>query len=93
LWGDDTASGTSASLTRTAFAQTTPKAMNIVLLHGVFAGGSSWSEVIPRLQAVGLNVTSVQNPLTTLPKQSMQRCAFSDDRMDRRFWRDTHFQE
>jgi hypothetical protein len=35
LWGDDTASGTSASLTRTAFAQTTPKAMNIVLLHGV----------------------------------------------------------
>src|SRR5207245_8147416 len=28
--------------------------------------GSCWSEVIPRLQAAGLNVTSVQNPLTTL---------------------------
>jgi pimeloyl-ACP methyl ester carboxylesterase len=39
---------------------------NIVLLHGLFADGSCWSEVIPRLQAVGLNVTSVQNPLTTL---------------------------
>jgi pimeloyl-ACP methyl ester carboxylesterase len=42
------------------------KASNIVLVHGLFADGSSWSEVIPRLQAVGLNVTSVQNPLTTL---------------------------
>src|SRR6202041_2901839 len=27
-----------------------------------------WSEVISRLQAAGLNVTSVQNPLTTLPE-------------------------
>jgi pimeloyl-ACP methyl ester carboxylesterase len=35
-------------------------------VHGLFADGSCWSEVIPRLQAVGLNVTSVQNPLTTL---------------------------
>jgi pimeloyl-ACP methyl ester carboxylesterase len=43
------------------------KARNIVLLHGLFADGSCWSEVIPRLQAAGLNVTSVQNPLTTLP--------------------------
>ena len=51
---------------RTAFAQTAPKAKNVVLLHGLFADGSSWSEVIPRLQAAGLNVTSVQNPLTTL---------------------------
>src|SRR5215510_7211281 len=54
-------------LSRTAFAQTTPKAKNVVLVHGLFADGSSWSEVIPRLQAAGLNVTSVQNPLTTLP--------------------------
>ena len=37
-----------------------------VLVHGLFADGSCWSEVIPRLQAAGLNVTSVQNPLTTL---------------------------
>jgi pimeloyl-ACP methyl ester carboxylesterase len=42
------------------------QARNIVLLHGLFADGSCWSEVIARLQAVGLNVTAVQNPLTTL---------------------------
>ena len=54
-------------LSRTAFAQSAPKAKNVVLVHGLFADGSSWSEVIPRLQAAGLNVTSVQNPLTTLP--------------------------
>jgi pimeloyl-ACP methyl ester carboxylesterase len=45
-----------------------PKARNVVLVHGLFADGSCWSEVIPRLQAAGLNVTSVQNPLTTLPE-------------------------
>ena len=42
------------------------RARNVVLVHGLFADGSSWSEVIPILQAAGLNVTSVQNPLTTL---------------------------
>src|SRR5246127_441523 len=42
------------------------KARNIVLVHGLFADGSCWSEVIARLQAAGLNATSVQNPLTTL---------------------------
>ena len=47
---------------------TAEKARNVVLVHGLFADGSSWSEVIPRLQAAGLNVTSVQNPLTTLPE-------------------------
>ncbi len=47
-------------------ARNVPAAQNIVLVHGLFADGSSWSEVIARLQAVGLNVTAVQNPLTTL---------------------------
>jgi pimeloyl-ACP methyl ester carboxylesterase len=47
---------------------TAPEARNVVLVHGLFADGSSWSEVIPRLQTAGLNVTSVQNPLTTLPE-------------------------
>ena len=42
------------------------KAKNVVLVHGLFADGSCWTEVIPKLQAAGLNVTSVQNPLTTL---------------------------
>jgi pimeloyl-ACP methyl ester carboxylesterase len=44
------------------------KARNVVLVHGLFADGSSWSEVIARLQAAGLNTTAVQNPLTTLPE-------------------------
>lgn len=39
---------------------------NIVLVHGAFADGSSWSKVIPILQARGLTVTAVQNPLTSL---------------------------
>src|SRR5271169_4087546 len=51
-----------------AVAQPAPKAPNVVLVHGLFADGSSWAEVITRLQAKGLNVTSVQNPLTTLPE-------------------------
>jgi len=44
------------------------KAQNVVLVHGLFADGSSWTEVIARLQAAGLKVTSVQNPLTSLPE-------------------------
>jgi pimeloyl-ACP methyl ester carboxylesterase len=51
---------------RLSRAENRPAARNIVLVHGLFADGSSWSEVISRLQAAGLNVTSVQNPLTTL---------------------------
>jgi pimeloyl-ACP methyl ester carboxylesterase len=62
------AAAASSLLVGTAHAQTVPKAKNVVLVHGLFADGSSWSEVIPRLQAAGLNVTSVQNPLTTLPE-------------------------
>jgi pimeloyl-ACP methyl ester carboxylesterase len=42
------------------------KARNIVLVHGAWADGSSWSEVTARLQAAGLHVTAVQNPLTSL---------------------------
>ena len=53
---------------RTAATQPAPKARNIVLVHGLFADGSCWSEVIARLQPRGLHVTSVQNPLTTLPE-------------------------
>src|ERR1700757_5172265 len=63
--------GAAASMISTrgmAANATPPKARNVVLVHGLFADGSSWSEVIPRLQAAGLNVTSVQNPLTTLPE-------------------------
>src|SRR5258706_3028426 len=41
-------------------------ARNVVLVHGAWADGSSWSKVIPQLEKAGLNVTAVQNPLTSL---------------------------
>jgi pimeloyl-ACP methyl ester carboxylesterase len=39
---------------------------NIVLVHGAWADGSSWSAVIERLQAKGYNVTAPQFPLDTI---------------------------
>ena len=61
--------GAAASLTGGMAANAAPpKARNIVLVHGLFADGSCWSLVIERLQAAGLNVTAVQNPLSTLPE-------------------------
>ena len=49
-----------------AVAAAPAKVKNVVLVHGAWADGSSWAEVIPRLQAAGLHVTAVQNPLTSL---------------------------
>jgi len=65
------ASGVAASLVsaRGLAGTSSPiKARNVVLVHGLFADGSCWSEVIARVQSAGLNVISVQNPLTTLPE-------------------------
>ncbi len=45
-------------------ADTPPK--TVVLVHGAFADGSSWSKVIPLLEAKGLRVVAVQNPLSSL---------------------------
>src|ERR1700724_2862038 len=42
------------------------EARNVVLVHGAWADGSSWAAVILYLQAAGLKVTAVQNPLTSL---------------------------
>jgi len=39
---------------------------NIVLVHGAWADGSCWSDVIARLQADGYNVTAPQFPETSL---------------------------
>jgi len=39
---------------------------NVVLVHGAWADGSGWSKVIPLLEAKGLHVIAVQNPLTSL---------------------------
>ncbi|HEV8427815.1 MAG TPA: alpha/beta hydrolase [Pyrinomonadaceae bacterium] len=38
---------------------------SIVLVHGAFADGGSWGEVIPLLEKAGYDVTAVQNPLTS----------------------------
>ena len=46
--------------------QTLTKASNVVLVHGLYADASCWIDVIPYLQNAGLNVTAVQNPLTSL---------------------------
>ncbi len=42
------------------------KASNVILVHGAWADGSSWSKVIPLLLARDLRVTAVQLPLTSL---------------------------
>jgi pimeloyl-ACP methyl ester carboxylesterase len=39
---------------------------NVVLVHGAWADGSSWSKVIPLLQQKEFNVTAAQTPLTSL---------------------------
>ncbi len=39
---------------------------NIVLVHGAWADGSSWSKVLPLLQAQGLHAVAVQNPLSSI---------------------------
>jgi pimeloyl-ACP methyl ester carboxylesterase len=50
-----------------AVGQSAPNVVkNIVLVHGAFADGTSWSKVIPLLEAEGYHVVAVQNPLTSL---------------------------
>jgi pimeloyl-ACP methyl ester carboxylesterase len=39
---------------------------NIVLVHGAWADGSSWSKIVPLLQARGFHVVCTQNPLTSI---------------------------
>jgi pimeloyl-ACP methyl ester carboxylesterase len=43
-----------------------PVVKNVVLVHGAFADGSSWSKVIPLLQEMGYHAVAVQNPTTSL---------------------------
>jgi len=42
------------------------KASSVILVHGAWADGSSWSKVISLLQGRGLRVTAVQLPLNSL---------------------------
>lgn len=41
------------------------KNTTIILVHGAFADGSGWAEVIPLLEQDGYEVIAVQNPLTS----------------------------
>ena len=58
--------GAFGGLDAQAQTATPTAAKNVVLVHGAWADGSSWAGVIPYLQAAGLKVTAVQNPLTSL---------------------------
>src|SRR6202161_2158732 len=59
--------GVATALSATAQAQMQQKPVkNILLVHGAFADGSSWSKVIPILEARGFHVVAVQHPLTSL---------------------------
>ena len=42
------------------------KVKNIVLVHGAWADGSSWSKLIPLLRASGFHAVAVQNPLSSI---------------------------
>ena len=60
-----------ASIAAPAAAQSTRQTKprpdpTVILVHGAWADGSSWAEVIARLQERGVSVVSVQNPLTSL---------------------------
>ncbi|MHC6223867.1 alpha/beta fold hydrolase [Pseudomonas sp. X10] len=57
------------AMTGSVFAATTHAATekpSVVIVHGAFADGSDWAKVVPLLQAEGVKVTVVQNPLTSL---------------------------
>ncbi len=67
------AGAVAASLPSIAQGAAPVEARNVVLVHGLFADGSSWLEVIPHLQRAGLNVTSVQNPLDRTINPDLER--------------------
>jgi pimeloyl-ACP methyl ester carboxylesterase len=59
----------SSAANAVAQEQTSAQVKTVLLVHGAWADGSSWSKVIPLLEAKGLHVVAVQIPLTS----------FSDD--------------
>jgi pimeloyl-ACP methyl ester carboxylesterase len=56
----------SAGLHLPAFAGESTAPPTVIMVHGLFADGSSWQEVIRILQSRGVNVVSVQNTLVSL---------------------------
>jgi pimeloyl-ACP methyl ester carboxylesterase len=59
------ASGLTGAVASAAPSGSAP-ARSVVLVHGAYADGSCWADVIRGLQAAGVAATSVQNPLTSL---------------------------
>jgi pimeloyl-ACP methyl ester carboxylesterase len=47
-------------------AQAATPVKTIILVHGAWADGSSWSKLIPLLKSTGANIVAVQLPLTSL---------------------------
>ena len=88
-----TAIAAAAVIPRIVWAQNTPVAKNVVLVHGLYADGSSWIDVIPYLQRAGLQVTAVQNPLTSLADDVAATRRVLTLRMARRFWLATLLRE
>jgi pimeloyl-ACP methyl ester carboxylesterase len=60
------AAGNPAVAAEGASARVAGALPSVVLVHGAFADGSDWARVIALLQARGVHVTAVQNPLTSL---------------------------
>ena len=60
--------GLTASIVAGTAAAAQPDAAkpSVVIVHGAFADGSDFAKVIPLLQAKGLHVVAVQNPLSSL---------------------------
>jgi pimeloyl-ACP methyl ester carboxylesterase len=50
--------------------------LTVVLVHGAFADASSWTGVIERLQAAGVQVTAPANPLRGLSSDSAYLASF-----------------
>jgi pimeloyl-ACP methyl ester carboxylesterase len=59
--------------------------LTVVLVHGAFADASSWSGVIQRLQAAGMQVTAPANPLRGISHDALMSPA-SSTRSPGRSW-------
>jgi pimeloyl-ACP methyl ester carboxylesterase len=57
-------------------ATTDDAPLTVVLVHGAFADASSWSGVIERLQAAGIQVTAPANPLRGISTDSAYIASF-----------------
>jgi pimeloyl-ACP methyl ester carboxylesterase len=64
---------------RSSMAQPAVSARNVVLVHGAYADGSCWSEVIGRLQVAGLTATAVQTSLADDVAATRRILAFQDE--------------